>query len=80
MSGLPLLLQVLAWILFLPITSGLWIWESDWTLWLRLLLICMIGVGNLTAFRPGNGGRAGVTSRDSAAERDQAAPPRGIHG
>ncbi|HEX6506767.1 MAG TPA: hypothetical protein VF221_03965 [Chloroflexota bacterium] len=80
LTGPPLILQVLTWILFLPITLGLWIWETDWALWLRLLLIFMIGVGNLTAFRPRNGGRAQVTSRDSAAGGDQAAPLHGMRG
>jgi hypothetical protein len=35
--GLPLLAEIIVWVLFLPITVGLWIWESSWpalTRWL----------------------------------------------
>ena len=35
---------------FLPLALGLWIWESDWALWLRLVLIGAIAIGNLAAF------------------------------
>jgi hypothetical protein len=42
---LPLILQVVAWILFLPITIGLWIWESDLALWLRLAALLVVAVG-----------------------------------
>lgn len=50
--GLPLVLQAIGWILFLPLMLGLWIWKSDWALWLRLLLIAAIAIGNLAAFSP----------------------------
>jgi hypothetical protein len=50
--GLPLILKVILWVLFLPVMVGLWIWESDWALWLRLLLVIVIAVGNLAAFSP----------------------------
>jgi hypothetical protein len=52
LTGGPLVLQLIAWVLFLPITLGLWIWESDWSEWLRLTLIIMIAVGNLGAVSP----------------------------
>jgi hypothetical protein len=49
---LPLLLQVFIWILLLPLTVGLWIWESDWDLWLRLMLVIFAGVGWTAAMFP----------------------------
>ena len=33
--GLPWVLQGVIWLLVLPVTAGLWIWETDWPLWLR---------------------------------------------
>ena len=30
--GLPLLLQIVVWVLFLPVMVGLWIWETTWPL------------------------------------------------
>jgi hypothetical protein len=50
--GLPLVLQVVLRVLFLPLTVGLWIWESDLALWLRLLLIIAIALVNLSVMAP----------------------------
>lgn len=52
LTALPLVLQIVAWVLFLPVTLGLWIWESDWALWLRLALVIVIAVGNIATFSP----------------------------
>ena len=30
--GLPLLIQAVVWLLFLPVVVGLWVWESAWPL------------------------------------------------
>ncbi len=35
--ALPTLAEVVVWLLFLPITVGLWIWESSWAPIVRLL-------------------------------------------
>ena len=29
-QALPLIPKIIVWVLFLPITVGLWIWESSW--------------------------------------------------
>jgi hypothetical protein len=50
--GLPLLLQGVVWLLFLPVVIGLWIWESTWPLILRLVLIAGIAGWNLLVFLP----------------------------
>ena len=36
-QALPLLAEIIIWVLFLPITVALWIWESSWPVLLRLL-------------------------------------------
>ena len=36
-QGLPLLLSIIVWVLFLPVMVGLWIWESGWPVLGRLL-------------------------------------------
>jgi hypothetical protein len=46
--GLPWIVQGLLWLLVLPVTAGLWIWESSWPLWLRLVLV--IGLGWVTIY------------------------------
>jgi Trk-type K+ transport system membrane component len=50
--GLPLLVQGVAWLLFLPVLIGLWIWETTWPLVLRLVLIVGIAGWNLLVFLP----------------------------
>lgn len=59
LTGLPLLVQLVVWVMLLPITLGLWIWEADWALWTRVLLIIALGVGNLATFDPRNRTRNG---------------------
>jgi len=49
---LPLILQALVWLLFLPVTIGLWIWESAWPLIVRLPLVVAIAGWNLWMFFP----------------------------
>ena len=34
---LPLVAEIIVWVLFLPIMVGLWIWESSWPALVRLL-------------------------------------------
>jgi hypothetical protein len=46
--GLPWAVQGVIWLLVLPVTAGLWIWETDWPLWLRLVLV--IGLGGMTIY------------------------------
>jgi hypothetical protein len=48
LRALPLIVQVLVWLLVLPVTAGLWIWETSWPLWLRLVLV--IGLGWVTIY------------------------------
>ena len=50
--GLPLLVQFLIWMLFLPVVLGLWIWQSSWPLWLRLVLVAGLAWWNVYVFFP----------------------------
>jgi len=36
-QALPTVVEIIVWVLFLPITVGLWIWESSWSNLVRLL-------------------------------------------
>jgi hypothetical protein len=49
---LPLIGQVVAWVLFLPVMIGLWVWETTWPFVLRLLLVVGIAGWNLLVFLP----------------------------
>lgn len=47
-----LVIQGVVWLLFLPIMIGLWIWERNWSLPIRLVLIIALGVWNVFMFFP----------------------------
>jgi hypothetical protein len=55
--GMPLLVQGLAWLLFLPVMVGLWIWETTWPLVLRLVLVAGLAGWNLLILLPRFAGR-----------------------
>jgi hypothetical protein len=52
LNALPLVIRVIAWVLFLPIALGLWVWTSEWVLWLRITLVIIIAVANLATLSP----------------------------
>ena len=47
--ALPAVAQIIVWVLFLPITVGLWIWESSWPALVRLLAFAGIVAWTLVA-------------------------------
>jgi hypothetical protein len=49
---LPLAVQLVVWVLFLPVMVGLWIWETSWPLVLRLVLVVGVAGWNLLIFLP----------------------------
>ena len=51
-NGLPLILRVLVWLLFLPVVAGLWVWEPSWPLIVRVITIAAIAGWNLLVFLP----------------------------
>ena len=50
--GLPFIGQALVGLLVLPVALGLWIWETSWPLWLRLVVIVGLGWVTIYAFFP----------------------------
>jgi hypothetical protein len=52
LRGLPLILQGVVWLLFLPVTFGLWVWETTWPLVVRLILVAGVAGWNLLVFLP----------------------------
>jgi hypothetical protein len=50
--ALPLVVQLVVWVLFLPVMVGLWIWETSWPLVLRLVLVVGVAGWNLLIFLP----------------------------
>ncbi len=49
---LPLLLQALLFLLFLPVVIGLWVWEARWPVWVRLPLVAGLVFVTLYTFFP----------------------------
>jgi hypothetical protein len=52
LESLPFLLQAVAWLLFLPLTAGLWVWGTDWAPIVRVVLVVGIAGWNLLMFLP----------------------------
>jgi hypothetical protein len=50
--ALPLIVQIIVGLVVLPVTLGLWIWETSWPLWLRLILVIGLGVATIYTFSP----------------------------
>ena len=51
-DGLPLVVQGVVWLLFLPIMGGLWVWTTDWPVLVRIALVVAIAGWNLLLFLP----------------------------
>ena len=49
---LPLVAQIVVWLLFLPIVAGLWVWETTWPLIVRIVVVVGIAGWNLLVFLP----------------------------
>lgn len=47
---LPWIVQGLVWLLFLPVMVGLWVWETSWSLVLRLGLVVSLAAWTLLVF------------------------------
>lgn len=50
--GLPLAIQLVLGLLLLPLVLGLWIWQSPWPLWIRLILVIGLGWTTIYTFFP----------------------------
>jgi hypothetical protein len=47
-----LVIQAVAWLLFLPLMGGLWVWSTDWPLVVRIVVIVALAGWNLLVFIP----------------------------
>jgi hypothetical protein len=52
LRSLPLIIQAVVWLLLLPVTLGLWVWETTWPLVVRLVLVVGLAGWNLLMFLP----------------------------
>lgn len=52
LRSLPWIVQGVVWLLVLPVAAGLWIWETSWPLWLRLILVLGLGWVTIYTFFP----------------------------
>ncbi len=50
--GWPLVGQVFISLLTLPVVLGLWIWQTSWPIWLRLILVVGLAWATLYTFFP----------------------------
>ena len=50
--NLPLVIQIVVWLLFLPVMVGLWVWETSWPLVVRTILVLGLAGWNLLVFLP----------------------------
>ena len=52
LTSWPLPLQAVAWLLFLPLTAGLWVWGTDWPEAVRIVVIAGLAGWNMLVFLP----------------------------
>lgn len=52
LRSLPLILQGVVWLLFLPVAAGLWVWESTWPAIVRLTIVVALAGWTLLIFVP----------------------------
>ncbi|HSK91755.1 MAG TPA: hypothetical protein VK875_10625 [Euzebyales bacterium] len=52
LRDLPIVAQVVGWIVFLPLVIGLAIWQAPWAPWVRVTLIVLLAIANIATFAP----------------------------
>lgn len=52
LRGWPLIVQLVIWLLTLPVALGLWIWQTSWPLALRLALVAGLACATVYTFYP----------------------------
>ena len=50
--SMPLTVQLVIGLLVLPVVLGLWIWESSWPIWIRLILVIGLSFATIYTFFP----------------------------
>ena len=54
--GQPWVLQGLEFLIFLPWAAGLWLWNTSWELWVRVLLLIGLAWASLYMLNPRRSG------------------------
>lgn len=44
-TGLPILIEIVVWIVFLPWMLGTWVWTGPWPDWVRVALVLCFAIG-----------------------------------
>jgi hypothetical protein len=52
LRGRSMVLQLIVWVLFLPLSAALWLWSRPWPTVLRATLIAAVAFVNLAMFLP----------------------------
>ena len=50
--GLPMIAQIGLGLLLLPLVAGLWVWETPWPLWIRVILVLGLAWATIYTFLP----------------------------
>lgn len=50
--AMPLILQTVVGVVFLPFVLGLWIWEADWHIAIRFVFATGLGIATIYTFVP----------------------------
>ena len=48
----PFIAQLIIGMVLLPVVAGMWIWQTPWPLWLRLVLVLGLGIATVYTFFP----------------------------
>jgi hypothetical protein len=51
-GALPLVVQLVVWLLFLPVMAGLWVWTTSWPELVRIGVVLALAGWTLLIFRP----------------------------
>ena len=50
--GLPMIAQIGLGLLLLPLVLGLWVWQTPWPLWVRVILVIGLAWATIYTFLP----------------------------
>lgn len=65
-QGIPLALEIVVWVVFLPWVGSLWIWHSSWSLGLKIVVILVIAVVTMSGSRARKAARRRKTGSSSS--------------
>jgi hypothetical protein len=51
-GALPIVVQLILWLLFLPVMAGVWVWQTDWPEFARIAIVVGLAAFTLLVMRP----------------------------